>query len=200
MNLFGLFVPGDSWLHRLGTGWKYLLLVVLTLPVLAWAQPLPSVCALVVALLLLLSAGLRPRTAWTLPLGFWVVAASLAGYQLIVGRPELAVVVVANLITAVYASRILTMTTPGPILIDALVAGLRPLRRVGVNPELVGLAIAVMMRSVPVLLDSFAQVRQAAQARGRERNLFALVTPVVIRAVGHAQATGAALAARGLGE
>ena len=36
------------------------------------------------------------------------------------------------------------------------------------------------------------EVRQAAMARGRERRWFSLVTPVVIRAVGHAQATGAA--------
>ncbi len=200
MNLFGLYVPENSWLHRLGAGWKYLLLLLLTVPVLAWAKPLPSLIALVAAMVLLAGARLRPLAAWALPLGFWLVAASLAAYQLLVGQPELAVVVVANLITAVYASRLLTMTTPGAVLIDALVRGLRPLRRLGVNPELVGLAIAVMLRSVPLLLDSFTQVRQAAQARGRERNLFAQVTPVVVRAVGHAQATGAALAARGLGE
>ena len=42
--------------------------------------------------------------------------------------------------------------------------------------------------------------QRRSRARGRERNLFALVTPVVVRAVGQAQATGAALAARGLGE
>jgi biotin transport system permease protein len=65
---------------------------------------------------------------------------------------------------------------------------------------MIGLAIAVMVRSVPLLLDTFDQVRQAAQARGRDRNLFALITPVVVRAVGQAQAVGAALAARGLGE
>lgn len=200
MNLFGLYVPAISWLHRLGAGWKYLLLLLLTVPVLAWAKPLPSLVALVAAMVLLSSARLGPLTAWALPLGFWLVAASLAVYQLLVGQTELAVVVVANLITAVYASRLLTMTTPGAVLIDALVSGLRPLRRLGVNPELVGLAIAVMLRSVPLLLDSFTQVRQAAQARGLERNLFAQVTPVVVRAVGHAQATGAALAARGLGE
>jgi biotin transport system permease protein len=140
------------------------------------------------------------RHAWTLPLALWVLVAVLAGYQVLVGRPDLAVVVGANLVTAVYASRLLTLTTPGPALIDALVAALRPFERIGVKSDLVGLAVAIMVRSVPLLLDSFDQVRQAARARGRERNLFLLVTPVVVRAVGQAQATGAALAARGLGE
>ncbi len=200
MNLFGLLVPTDSWLHRLGAGWKYLLLLGLTVPVLAVAQPWLNLVALGAAMALLVSAQLPLRLVLGLPVGFWVLAAVLAAYQALTGRPDLAVVVTANLITAIYASRLLTMTTPGPALIDALVAALRPLRRLGVNPERVGLSIAIMLRSVPVLLDSFTQVRQAAQVRGRERNLIALVTPVVVRAVGHAQATGAALAARGIGE
>lgn len=200
MNLFGLYAPGDSWLHRRAAGWKYLLLLVLTVPALALTQPMVSLVAMVVAMLALVSARLRPGLAWGLPLGFWVIAAMLAGYQIIVGRVDLAIAVTANLITAIYASRLLTMTTPSGALIDALVSGLRPLRRLGVDPELVGLAIAIMLRSVPVLLDSFGEVRQAAQARGTERNLFTQVTPVVVRAVGHAQATGAALAARGLGD
>lgn len=200
MNLFGLYIPGDSWLHRLNAGGKYLLLLVLTIPVLIISQPVPSVVAVTTSMLLLISARFHPAQAWQLPLGFWVVAAMLGGYQLVVGRYDLAIVVTLNLITAVFASRLLTLTTPGAVLIDVLVAALRPLQGLGIKPERVGLAIAIMLRSVPLLLDSFGQVRQAAQARGRERNLFALVTPVVVRAVGHAQATGAALSARGLGE
>lgn len=199
-NLFGLFVPGDSPLHLLGVGWKYLLLLVLTLPGMLLAQPAPSLGLLAASMLLLASCRVGLRHSWGLPLGLWVLVAVVAGYQLLVARPDLAVVVGANLVTAVYASRLLTLTTPGPVLIDALVVGLRPFRRLGVDPELVGLAIAVMIRSVPLLLDSFDQVRQAAKARGRDRNLLALVAPVVVRAVGHAQDTGAALAARGLGE
>lgn len=200
MNLFGLHVPGHTWLHRLGVGWKYLLLLVLTVPVLVVAQPGASLCALAVSMVLLVTTRVGWRLALELPRPLWVLLALLSGYQLLVGRPDLAVVVSANLVTAIYASRLLTLTTPGPVLIDALVAALRPFRVLGVNPERVGLAIAIMVRSVPLLLDTFEQVRQAARARGRDRNLFALVTPVVVRAVGQAQATGAALAARGLGE
>lgn len=200
MNLFSLYVPGSSVLHRLGVGWKYLLLLVLTLPGLLLGQPAVSVGLLLASMLLLASCRAGLRRSWGLPMAMWLLVGVLAAYHVLVGRPDLAVVVTANLVTAVYASRLLTLTTPGPVLIDALVDGLRPLRRFGLNPEQVGLAIAVMLRSVPLLLDSFDQVRQAARARGRERNLFALVTPVVVRAVGQAQATGAALAARGLGD
>lgn len=200
MNLFSLFVPGDSTLHRVSVGYKYLLLLVLTVPALLVGNPILSLASLVAGMALLASCGTGLRHAWTLPPALWVLVAVLAGYQVVVGSLDLAVVVGANLVTAVYASRILTITTPGAVLIDALVAALRPFERFGVKADLVGLAVAIMVRSVPLLLDSFDQVRQAARARGQERNLFLLVTPVVVRAVGQAQATGAALAARGLGE
>lgn len=200
MNLFGLYVPADTWLDRLGVGWKYLLVLLLTLPPLALSSPWPSLAALALSILILASAKVGWRLAFSLPAAVLVLLAVLAGYQGLIGAPLLGLVVSINLIAAIYASRILTLTTPGTVLIDALVRALQPLRWLRINPDLVGLAIAVMFRSIPVLLDSFAEVRLAARARGRERNLFALVTPVVVRAVGHAQAVGAALAARGLGE
>ena len=53
---------------------------------------------------------------------------------------------------------------------------------------------------VPFLAGAFYDVRDAARARGLERHWVARLSPVVVRAVGFAQATGEALAARGLGE
>lgn len=199
-RVFSLYVPGDSAFHRLGVGWKYLILLALTVPALAASSLWVSLGLLAVTLALLAACRVGLRFAWGLPWGLWLLAGFLLGYHVLVGTPVTGAVVVLNLLVAVYASRLLTLTTPGAVLIDALVAALGPLRRFGLDPERVGLAVAVMVGSVPVLLDSFGQVRQAARARGRERHLVALVTPVVIRTVGHAQATGAALAARGLGE
>ena len=197
-GVFSLYVPGDSALHRLGVGWKYLVVTILIVPAVALGLPAVSIASLAASVLLLLLARLPFRYALGLPLGVWVLAALLGGYQLVVGAPGLAVVVATNLLTAIYASRVLTATTTATVLVDALTSALRPLRVVRVNPDLVGLAVALMLRSVPVLLDAFGQVQAAARARGRERNPFALITPVVVRAVGHAQATGSALAARGL--
>lgn len=197
-GLFSLYVPGDSPLHRMGVGWKYLLAVLLVIPAVVLASPWVSLAALAVSVLVLVAARLPLGYALGLPWGVWLLVAFLAGYQFVLGAPGVAFAVSANLVTAIYASRLLTATTSATVLVDALTSILRPLRVLRVNPELVGLAVALMLRSIPVLLDAFGQVRLAARARGRERNPFALVTPVVVRAVGHAQATGAALAARGL--
>lgn len=200
MNLFGLYVPGDSVFHRLGAGPKYLILLVLTLPAAILRDWRLALACLAIALGLLTACRIGLARAWRLPALVWIVVTMLLGYHLLAETPGRGVSAAAVFLTAIYLSRLLTSTTPGGALVDALIAGMRPLRIFGVSPERTGLAIAVMLRSIPVLLDTFGQVRRAAMARGREHNWFALVTPVVIRAVGHAQATGAALAARGLGE
>lgn len=200
MNLFGLYVPGDSVFHRLGAGPKYLIMIVLTLPAAVLRDWRWGVAGLVIALGLLAVCRIGLVRAWRLPGMVWMVVAMLLGYHLLSGTPGRGVNAAAVFLAAIYLSRLLTTTTPGGALVDALITGLRPLSLLGVSPERAGLAIAVMLRSIPVLLDAFGQVRQAAMARGRERHWFSLVAPVVVRAVGHAQATGTALAARGLGE
>lgn len=200
MNLFGLYVPGDSPFHRIGAGPKYLIMIVLTLPAAVLREWRLGLACLAIALGLLAFCRVGLVRAWRLPSMIGVLAAMMLGYHLLSGSPGRGINAVAVFLTAIYVSRLLTTTTPGGELVDALVTGLRPLRVLGLSPERAGLAIAVMLRSIPVLLDTFGQVRQAAMARGRERRWISLVTPVVIRAVGHAQATGAALAARGLGE
>ena len=199
-GFFSLYVPGESVLHRLGVGWKYLIVLAITLPGLLAGSPGVSLCLLGVAILVVAASGVALRQALALPSGIWILATLMSTYQVVFGAWASGIVIGANLLTALYAARILTITTPGAVLVDALVSFLGPLRHVGLDPERVGLAIAIMLRSIPVLLDCFDQVRQAARARGQERNLLLLVSPVVVRAVGFAQATGAALAARGLAE
>ena len=160
MNLFGLYIRGDSVFHRLGAGPKCVIMLALTLPAAVLRDWRLGVVCLAIALTLLAACRTGLARAWRLPAMVWVLVAMLLGYHLLSGTPGRGVNAVAVFLTAIYVSRLLTTTTPGGDLV----------------------------------------VRQAAMARGREHHLFSLVTPVVVRAVGHAQATGAALAARGLGD
>jgi biotin transport system permease protein len=115
-------------------------------------------------------------------------------------RPEQAVVVPGNLLAAVLAARMLTLTTSTPDLMDALARGLAPLRWVRVNPQAVTLTIALMIRSIPFLAGAVQDARDAARARGKDRNPALLLTPAVVGAVAYAERTGEALHARGLPE
>lgn len=199
-ELFGLYRPGTSLLHRLPVAAKFAVMFILSLSGLVVRSWPVSVAALALCVLLLLSSGLGVRRCLALPSVLLVMIALLVGYQLLWGQVAAAIVVVANLLLCVYAARMLVLTTPAPVLLDALVTAARPLRPLGIDPERLGLAAAIMLRSIPHLLASFDQVRDAARARGLERNLLARVSPVVVQAVAYAHATGEALAARGLGE
>ena len=107
-------------------------------------------------------------------------------------------VVAGSLLLAVAAAGVVTLTTRTGDLLDAVVRVLRPLRRVGVDPDRVGLVLALTIRTVPVLVSLGEEVRDARRARGAERSVRAFAVPLVIRAVRHADRLGEALAARGV--
>lgn len=199
-SLLGIYEPGDGWLFRLPIGAKYLLmLAVAVVPIVVgswWA----TLLAIVVVTVLLLTSAIPPRRVFGIGLYLWVLLAVLAVYQLVSLRPEQAVVVPGNLLAAVLAARMLTLTTSTPDLMDALARALAPLRRVRVNPQAVTLTIALMIRSIPFLAGAVQDARDAARARGKDRNPALLLTPAVVGAVAYAERTGEALHARGLPE
>lgn len=199
-TLLGIYVPGTSVWHRIGPGWKYLIFLALTVPVVVIGDPRVALGGLAVAMALVATTRAPLRLGWSLPVGLVVLLAALALYHVIAGQWLVGVRVVATILTALFVARLILLTTPMPALIDALVAFAAPLRRFGLDPERFGLAVALMIRSVPYVVGSFGDVRDAARARGMERNLFALIVPVVVAAVAYARQTGEALAARGLGE
>lgn len=196
--LFGSYHPGLSLWHRLGVGWKYLVVLVLTLPALIVQQPWVTALGLVLTVGCLLSTLLPPRGTLALSWGLAGLLGVLAGFQLVIGQPSLAFVVPGNVLLTVLAARLLIVTTRASVLIDALVAAAS--RIPFVDGERFGLSVGIMLRSIPFLTGAFYDVRDAARARGLERHWLARLTPVVVRAVGFAQATGDALAARGVGE
>lgn len=68
----------------------------------------------------------------------------------------------------------------------------------GVDPERIGLAVSLMIRSVPWLFGVLSSLRDAAAARTVRPRPVQLVTPAVIATVDYAHRTGEALVARGL--
>ena len=83
-------------------------------------------------------------------------------------------------------------------MVDAVVAAARPLRRVGVDPERVGLMLALGIRSVPVVVGLAEEVRDAQRARGLTASPRAFAVPLIVRSLRHADALGDALVARGV--
>ncbi len=196
-GLFTAHVVGDSWLHRAAFGAK--LIGVIAIGLLPWFVRTPLPLALVLAALLVVAATAH------VPLSRLLRSLrSLAPVLLVLGAfqwwavgPAYAARVVLGITIAFVAAGLLTATTPVPTMLDAVVRGARPVSR-WVDPEVVALTLAVVLRSVPWVAGAFAVVRESARARGLERHPRALVVPTVLQVVAYGRSPGEALAARGL--
>ena len=196
--LTGAYLPGTSPVHRAPAGLKLALLAGGLVLVAVLPRPPVTLGAglLVVALAALARIGVGQLAAQVRPL-LWVLV-PVTAVQLWLTGPRQAALVAGGLVVAVAAAGLVTLTTRTQALLDALVAALGPLRRLGVDPERVGLVLALAVRSVPVLAGIAREVQQARAARGAERSLRAFAVPFVIRSLRHADRLGEALEARGV--
>lgn len=198
--LLGNYRPGSTWLHRLPAGAKLLALMLSSVVVVSVHGPTSAAVALGVALALVAGSRMGLRLTLRTLRGLLVVAVMLAAYLAWQHEWALAVEQVGDLVALVLLATVLTATTPVDQIIDSVTRALRPLRPVGVDPERVALAFSLVLRSIPTYLEIGRETREAARARGLDRSLRAQLTPMVVRAVAHARATGDALHARGLGD
>lgn len=197
-STLGLYQPGTSVLHRLPAGTKLLLLVLLgasSVFFTYWWLVLGLIAALVVAYAV---AGIGPRLMLKQlrPL-LWLLAFT-AAYHVWVTGWQRAVVVAGTIVVLVLAAALVTLTTPTTRLIDAVVRVLGPFRRLGVDPDRVGLILTLGIRCVPLVADLAAQVREAQLARGTGTSWKAFAVPLIVRALRDADAMGEALVARGV--
>jgi len=196
--LTSTYQPGTSVLHRAGAGVKLAGLLVFSTLLVALKSPATVLVGLVLVAGLYVIAGFGVRTfgeqAW--PLRWFVLF--LIPFQWWTAGWQVAVVVVGTLVAAVVGAALVSLTTRVSDLLDAITGLLEPARVIGVDPDRVALLLALTIRAVPVIAATLHEARDARRARGLERSTRALVTPVVVRTIRHADRVGEALAARGM--
>lgn len=200
-SLLGAYVERTSVLHAAPLWVKFVPVAVLSVLVLALNSVEATVAGLgVVVLAYLVGARLTVRELVRPLARMWPLILILGAFQWFNAGLLTAFLVVGNIVVCVLAALLVTLTTESQRLLDGLVSLARPLRPLGADPERFGLTVALMLRSIPYLLGAAEDSRDAARARGLERNPRALILPVFIGAVAYAQQTGEALAARGLAD
>lgn len=196
--LTGLYRPDTSVLHCTPAAAKLAGLLLLTTVLVALRTPLAVAVGAAITVVTYAVARMRPKDLWAQVRPLRWVALVLVPFQLWSGGPTAAIVVVGTLLVAVGAAGLVTLTTRVTEMLDAMLWLLRPLRRLGVDPARVALVLSMTIRAIPVLAATFDEVREARRARGLERSPRALITPLVVRTLRHADRLGEALAARGL--
>jgi biotin transport system permease protein len=198
VSILGLYRPGTSWVHRLAAGAKLCVLVAAGIGSVFVHHPWQIAVALVVVGLLYLAAGLSPATIGRQLRPLLWIGLVTAVFHLVVNGWQRAVVVVGVIAALVLLAALVTLTTRTTDLVGAVVGAARPLRVLRVDPERLGLTIALAIRCVPVVVGLANEVRDAQRARGLTASPRAFAVPLLVRSLRHADALGEALAARGL--
>lgn len=181
-------------------GTKILALAAIGLVTVIWRDWRTSAAVVGIAVVLLVFTRARIAVLVRTLRPLLLMLTLLTGYQVWQQGWQHAFAVVGALLGLILLATVLTITTAVDEMMETITRMLGPTRRFGVRPELVGLAFSLMVRAIPQTFELAGETRQAARARGLERSPRAFLTPLVIRVVAHARATGAALHARGIGD
>jgi biotin transport system permease protein len=195
--VIGTYVPGRSALHRTPAGVKLVGLVLAGAGAIWLHRPWQVGVALVVVIAGYLVSGLGWRTPVRQVRPLWPLLAVTAVLHVLLGDWQRAVVVVGTIIVLVLLAALVTLTTRTSDLVDVVVAAARPLHRLGIDADRVGLMVALGIRCVPVVVALAGEIRDAQRARGLTASPRAFAVPLVVRALRHADALGDALVARG---
>lgn len=197
MNPVGLYLPGASPLHRTPAGWKLLALLVLAVLVFAFRSPAWLGGMLAVVVLGYVVARLPVRRCLRIAGGLVLLVGAVFALQWWLLGFDGAVTLALRLLVALAAANLFTLTTRVSDVVGAVERGLRPLRRVGVRPDRVGLLVGLTLQAISALSVVATEVREAAKARDASRSVVAFAVPFLVRTLRQADELGEALAARG---
>lgn len=197
----GVYVPGDTLVHRTPAGWKFVALLsyilATTIAVKTW--PIAVACLAVVSLFYVL-ARIPARLAVQQTAPVLPVLLVLGAFQWWQRGWEFAAVTVVVLLSSVAAAALLTLTTTIAELMAAIENGLTPFARFGLPVETISLAISLTIRLIPLQLSTVTEVLAARKARGAGFSIAAFGTPVMVRSIRRARLLAEALIARGVAD
>lgn len=127
----------------------------------------------------------------------WPFAVVVVLWHLLTGDVQGGMAVLLRMGAAVAAANLVTMTTRLSDMLAVLLWLLLPLSRLGLPGDRVALAIALVIRFIPVLADRIALIRSAWTARSARPPGWRLLVPAALAALDEAEQVAMSLRARG---
>lgn len=196
--MISLTSPHETWAHRIPAGTKLLALSGLTVALFLTDRPVALAAALLAIAALYLSAGtafLR-QGVWHLRM-LWPFLLLVAVWHGLTGQIQAGMAIALRLLAALALANFVTMTTRLTDMIAVLTWLLAPLRRLGLSTRAVELAIAMVMRFTPMLVENGQRLGMSWRARSRRRPNWRIVMPMAALALDDADHVAEALRARG---
>lgn len=197
--MLSLLSPVETPFHRLPAGTKLLALCLFTALLVVIRAPLPLLLPLGLVAALYLWGGGWPFARHGLrlmrPILPFVVL--VAAWHLYSGNPRLGAAIALRLVTGVAAANLFTMTTRLSDIVAVIERLAAPLARFGLPPRALGLAVALVIRFIPVMAERVARLTEAWRARSARRAGWRIVLPATLGALDDAEQVAEALRARG---
>ena len=124
----------------------------------------------------------------------WILAAIFA-VQLYMTDVVFAGFIVARFVVLILAAALVTLTTRTSEFVDGILSALR-FAPSWVPKAQIALAVSLFLRFVPLVRTALDDVREAQRARGLDRNLKAILVPLVVRILKTADEVSQAIYAR----
>jgi len=191
------YLARQSWLHDIPAGAKLLALAaasIVVLPVQDWRL---LMLALAGCALIYVSLGGEGAARIVRLTRLWPMMALIAFFHLFVGDCQSALANVARLWLMIALADLVTLSTKLTDMMAAITPILSPLKFVGLSVEKIALAVSLVIRFVPLLLENWDRRGEAWRARGGGRLPLRLVAPFLIETLNMADRFAESLAARG---
>ena len=195
--MFSLYVPGNSFVHRLSAGVKLLILMVGSTALFVVSSiPIHAGELLLIGVLYQV-AGLPWRdTLYQLrPALIFLVPIFL--FHVFITDWVLGLETVLRILVLLLLAVLVTLTTKMSDMIDVIERAIRPLSHVGVNPSKVSMMLSMVIRFIPLMMWEAQEILEAQRARGLDRNAIALLVPLLIKTLKMADDLSDAIEARG---
>lgn len=196
--MINLTLPYRTWAHAVPVSVKLGGLLVLSAAVFPVRDLGVLAGILVVAVVLTISAGrLAVRRSVGFLKGLLVMAALILAYHVATDDSMGGAVIVCRLFALVLLANFVTMTTPLTEIMALVDVLLSPLARLGFNTRVVSVAIGLVIRFLPTLMQAAVRLRESWRIRSLKSPGWRLVAPLVLSVLDDADRVSDALRARG---
>lgn len=190
--------PVETPLHRIAAPLKLVLLALWTANLFWIASPAVLLAALALIAALHAPGGMvfiNHALRMLRPLQLFI--AVVAVWHLWTQDIQGGAVVILRMVAAVAAANLVTMTTRLEDMMEVVERVVQPFAKLGLPPKTLALAMALVIRFIPVMVDRHAQITDAWHARSAKRASWRVLLPTILAALDDADHVAEALRARG---
>ncbi|MBB3539997.1 MULTISPECIES: energy-coupling factor transporter transmembrane protein EcfT [unclassified Rhizobium] len=194
-----LFVEGNSVMHRVSARAKLLVLAALGVVLFLTTNLMLLGLGVLATAVVAFSIGLPARSALARLKPIFLTILIVALFSLAFNPWHVAIVALLRLTALMLFAAAVTATTTIAQFIDEITLLARPLERLGLlRAGDVGLAVGLVVRFVPEIIDRYRAIREAHAARGIKVRPTTVLVPLVILTLRDADNIAAAIDARGV--